>query len=93
MVVATWNAACFHVPLRPSASTATSLAVSSSSIPIFSAVVVAVGKGEAILWCYSAPMADGSFWSHPSSEISQHIILKCSKIQMPPLGTTTISFF
>ena len=91
MVVATWNAACFHVPLPPSASTATSLAASSSSIPIFSAVVV-VGRGEAILWCYSAPMADGSFRRHPSSEISQHISLKCSKIQMPPLGTAAISF-
>ena len=36
------------------------------SAVIFSAVVVVVGRGEAILWCYSALMADGSFWRHPS---------------------------
>ena len=44
-----------------------------------SAVVVVVGRGEAILWCYSA---------HPSSEISQLI-----SFQILPFPTAVISYF
>ena len=38
MVVATWNAACFHVPLPPSASTATSLLLL-VGVKLFSGVI------------------------------------------------------